>query len=87
MCAYARREGAMENFLKLLVLVAEYGDTCCDCGEVMLYSIHRSAAGYYLGYFCPNCGPWDRMSDYYPTREEAEEALRHELEWCLAYYN
>lgn len=85
MCAYARREGAMENFLKLLVLVAEYGVTCC--GEVMLYSVCRSAAGYYLGHFCPNCGPWDRLSCYYPTREEAEDALRHELEGCLAYYN
>lgn len=35
----------------------------------------QSNAGYYIGIFCPDCGPWDRLSWYVGTREEAERML------------
>lgn len=35
----------------------------------------RSAAGYYIGYACPQCGPWSRESGYYEQRAEAQAAL------------
>ena len=85
----------MENLLKLLVLVYEYGVTCrdsfhIDVGEdavqFMPYEVLSSAAGYYLGYFCPVCGPYDRASGYYKTREMAERSLTSELNGCLLHY-
>ena len=35
----------------------------------------RSAAGYYVGFFCPRCGPYSRESGYYASFDEAQEAL------------
>lgn len=49
--------------------------TCPDCGVTPELDVHRSAAGYYIGTFC-GCGPYSRESDYYPTREAAEAALK-----------
>ena len=46
--------------------------TSCNCGEVLTLEVLCSAAGYYLGYFCPNCGPWSRESGYYPNSKAAE---------------
>lgn len=37
----------------------------------------HSNAGYYLGYKCNECGPCRRDSDYFPTREIAEQALEN----------
>lgn len=38
----------------------------------------RSGAGYYIGYWCDQCGPYSRESlDYYKTEEDAEDALRN----------
>lgn len=48
---------------------------CFDCDRLMPLAVQRSAAGFYLGYFCPQCGPWSRESGYFATREEAEKAL------------
>ena len=48
--------------------------TCPDCGVRPVLQVCRSAAGYYLGTWC-DCGPYSRESDYFNTREEAEEAL------------
>jgi hypothetical protein len=47
----------------------------CDCGEQMPLKVMQSAAGFYLGHGCINCGPYDRVSDYYPTHEAAEKIL------------
>ena len=39
-------------------------------------AIQRSAAGFYLGTFCPTCGPYDRASGYFGNdREAAAKAL------------
>jgi hypothetical protein len=50
----------------------------CDCGAKLKLDVWMSAGGYYLGYWCENCGPWSRESDYYPTRVAAEKALESE---------
>jgi hypothetical protein len=55
--------------------------TRCDCGQELHLGVQHSAAGYYLGFFCPNCGPYSRESGYYRTREEAEETLRQGDFW------
>ena len=45
----------------------------CKIGDV---EVLRSNAGYYIGYYCEACGPWDRLSDgYFATKEEAEKQL------------
>jgi len=46
----------------------------CDCGTILALKVLKSAAGYYLGYCCPSCGPYDRISAYY-GKEEAESLL------------
>jgi hypothetical protein len=49
--------------------------TTCTCGEHLDLSVCRSQAGYYLGYFCLNCGPYSRETGYWDTEEEARQAL------------
>ena len=54
------------------------GDTitsCVDCGKTLKIQVLRSGAGYYIGFFCNNCGPYSRESGYYKTPEEAQRAL------------
>lgn len=48
---------------------------CPDCGKMGKLDVYMSAAGYYIGTYC-DCGPYTRESDYYPTHEIAERALR-----------
>ena len=46
-----------------------------DCDEQLPLAVLRSAAGYYVGYCCPCCGPVDRLTEYYATEQEAAYAL------------
>lgn len=48
---------------------------CTDCHAEMPLAVHQSAAGYYIGTWCPNCGPYSRESHYYRTRESAQADL------------
>ncbi len=48
---------------------------CLQCGADLPVKVWQSAAGFYIGFFCPNCGPYSRESGYFPVREEAEQAL------------
>lgn len=50
-------------------------DTECECGEHLPAKILSTPAGYYIGTFCPNDGPYSRESGYYPTPEAAQKAL------------
>lgn len=51
-------------------------DTICDeCEEPMPLKVLKSAAGYYIGRFCGNCGPYSRDSGYFKTEEEAQAEL------------
>jgi len=49
---------------------------CSECGTILSLSVCHSGAGYYLGYWCPECGPYGRESGYMPTEEQAEQELR-----------
>ena len=44
----------------------------CKINEM---EVLHSAAGYYLGWFCSEYGPWDRFSGYFSTEDEAQEDL------------
>lgn len=48
---------------------------CIDCGTELNVRVLSSSAGYYIGFFCPQCGPYSRESNYYKTREQAETDL------------
>lgn len=47
---------------------------CPDCETTLKSKVLQSNAGYYLGHFCPNCGPYDRQTEYM-TKEMAEQML------------
>jgi hypothetical protein len=49
--------------------------TCHECGTELVIGVQKSAAGYYVGFFCDCCGPYSRESGYYRNYEEAEAAL------------
>lgn len=49
----------------------------CECKLMMNLSVLQSAAGYYLGFWCNDCGPYSRETEYYATKEEAEHDLKH----------
>jgi uncharacterized Zn finger protein len=51
---------------------------CMDCGTELPAKVLKSGAGYYIGTFCPNCGPYSRESGYYPNLVAAQEALRND---------
>jgi hypothetical protein len=49
----------------------------------LVFGIYQSAAGFYIGRFCPECGPFDRQSGYFETREKAEEYLEKNAEMFI----
>ena len=53
---------------------------CGECNTTLPLKVCHSPAGYYLGYICPNCGPFSRESRYFPTEQEAELSLKSWLE-------
>jgi len=55
--------------------VNETSTICHECGTELSIDIQKSAAGYYVGFFCMTCGPYSRESGYYRSYEEAEKAL------------
>lgn len=48
---------------------------CMICGTALYLRVMSNDAGYYIGFYCPQCGPYSRESDYYSSREEALYAL------------
>ena len=54
---------------------ADHHTVCSDCKEELDYGVQQSNAGYYIGTWCPRCGPYGRESGYFRTREGAETAL------------
>jgi len=53
---------------------------CDDCGSKLPLQVLHSPAGYYIGYYCPECGPYSRESHYMRTKELAEDYLRVYIE-------
>jgi uncharacterized Zn finger protein len=51
--------------------------TCTECGTEMPLEVLKSGGGFYLGHWCGNCGPYDRASQYFGEREEAERYLEN----------
>jgi len=60
--------------------------TCLDCETELKIKVLKSNAGYYIGFFCPNCGPYSRESGYYKYFSDAEEALTIEKELKIKTY-
>lgn len=58
-----------------LELIDDSTSLCEGCMVTMDLAVLTSAAGHYVGYYCPNCGPSSRLSVFYDAFEEAEEAL------------
>jgi hypothetical protein len=57
---------------------------CPTCGVRLVMEVLKSAAGYYIGFFCYSMpkgneefcyGPYSRESGYYRSSEEAEKAM------------
>jgi hypothetical protein len=48
---------------------------CPDCNEKLELDVYRSAAGYYVGFWCDRCGPISRESGYYKEREDAQKEM------------
>lgn len=59
---------------------------CPDCGIPMPVKVCISCAGYYIGQFCDNCGPYSRLSlNYYESRCDAQDALDNDT-WTRRQY-
>jgi hypothetical protein len=43
-----------------------------ECSTTIDLQVLSSAAGYYIGFFCPECGPYSRESGYFHSLYEAE---------------
>ena len=48
---------------------------CMSCGTALNIKVLSNDAGSYIGFVCPQCGPYSRESRYYPSREDAQTAL------------
>jgi hypothetical protein len=55
--------------------IADIKSASSDVPEHEKARVCQSAAGYYIGTFHPQEGPYDRYSEYYGTHEEAQERL------------
>jgi hypothetical protein len=55
--------------------IADIKSASSDVPEHVKARVCQSAAGYYIGTFHPQEGPYDRYSEYYGTHEEAQERL------------
>lgn len=53
--------------------------TTCSCGQTLALEVLQSGGGYYLGYFCNQCGPYSRETGYYGSYEEAEKELQKDV--------
>lgn len=49
---------------------------CIDCKTLIPLKVCHSNAGYYVGRFCKNCGPYSIVSGYWKTRKQAEIELK-----------
>ncbi len=47
----------------------------CICGKHLSLKVCQSAAGYYLGYFCDECGPYSRETGYFRNYIDAQRLL------------
>ena len=55
--------------------VEDVTTACTECNEKLDIGVYQSNAGYYIGFWCPNCGPYSRESGYFKTHEQAQFAF------------
>ena len=55
------------------------------CGRILKLQVCNSMAGYYIGHICPECGPYDRVSGYFKTKEQAEAILKEKQNSIICY--
>ena len=48
---------------------------CFECGTMMNLKVLRTPAGYYLGFWCDNHGPFSRETQYFHKESEAKNLL------------
>ena len=76
---------------EIIAKVNERNDRCfSDCLAIelddksepakLIFGIFSSGGAYYIGTICPYCGPFDRQSDYFATKEDAETYLENHAE-------
>ncbi len=53
--------------------------TCNDCKTRLPLQVLKSHAGYYIGYLCPTCGPYDRLTGYYGSDDTAKGKAQADL--------
>jgi hypothetical protein len=46
------------------------------CGKKLTFKVLQSAAGYYIGTQCQNCGPYSMESNYFKDGATADVALK-----------
>lgn len=61
---------------------SDMSKNCSECNTNMPLKCLKSAAGYYIGYFCPNCGPYERLSGYKRSIAEVENLLSNWVSKC-----
>ena len=49
--------------------------TCPDCKSELPLKVLKTC-GYYVGRWCPKCGPYSRETGYYPEEEQANLVLQ-----------
>ena len=62
-----------ENYLSQTELKA-WHEGICTCGDLAL-EVLCCTYGFYLGYFCPFCGPQSRETDFFATRDQARRFM------------
>ena len=53
---------------------------CEDCGSELPLQVCKSEAGYYVGRWCPKCGPYERCTGY----SQSDVATKLQLEFMKA---
>ena len=55
---------------------------CLSCCRRLDIEPLQSAAGWYAGFWCPECGPYSRETGYYKTMDEVYRMIEeNRIEW------
>ena len=58
-----------------LTFTAADKTNCHECGTELTIDVQKSAAGYYIGFWCPSCGPYSRERGYSRNRQQAQMVI------------
>ncbi len=54
---------------------ADRAFVCMSCGSFLDHGVQMSQAGFYIGTWCPKCGPYARESIYFASKEDAKRHM------------